>query len=311
MKRYLSPLMFMLVLSACNDETSKEVATDQTTGAPAAAAAPALPAVPPAGKTIQRLRLKPNGFKGNLSYKEENGKETPIYRYFYLENDTTIDLPAYEGTYALDNGAYIDGSAFGIIKGTDGSISLQAPEGVGTFSMVTDPATNKLIPQIALNPSVVKIKTNKLKLAYRVSAFQSVKGNSTTDGAQFNYFSNDTTVTLIKGLKYHIDNGCSIGCCVSSAFYFLVDKNGIVRSENPGAATIKNNNIIAFNVTKVSVDPYLITGKKDIPVRFSNGNKGFHIIKEKETLVVFNYLATSCTYTEETTDKDFIFKPIN
>ncbi len=254
-------------------------------------------------KNTQKVILHFNGYKGNIAYR--TGAPTFLeYHYFYVSNpkgDTVIEL---EGTadelYYFDNGAYLDSSAFSFYK-KDGHIISQSSTESVDFKVIKDKNGNDSIPVFTFKTCTIKVKTNGLTSPYMFSPFALIKGQSSTNGASFNYVTGDMTVTLIKDMRYTLDNGGlnvifmhdgmgDEADTTVTAIPFKVDKNGFVKTSLPGAA-IGIGNTLSFNTSTVTVDPFIITGQSNISVRIPNGNGGNRYITKPTKVTVFKYLA--------------------
>ncbi len=219
-------VMFVCLLNcSCGNETSKDTLTKNTTTKKDQVAK-------------QKVIIKPNGYKGNLFIKK--GASCADLVYFYLKRDTTVELYKDDGVFCLENGTTDGFSTFGFKINDNGRFILSSLDSDKVeLTVVKDTRGNDSIPILSLKTCTVKIKMNNLQLPYNLSAFKLKEGEPNTCNNIRHFISHDDTFVLIKGMHYSIDNGgFATTSSYSTAFTLMIDKNGIVTTDNYGAATI-------------------------------------------------------------------------
>jgi hypothetical protein len=137
------------------------------------------------------------------------------------------------GTYQIDTGATVAGSAFTFDVDAAGQVSNVNPAG----------AAFALGSSVLFNNVAVTVNPNQFAGSYYLSPFHP----QPSSGVQ--------TVVLVPDLVYHVDDGSFIeNGSGSTTFYFSVDDTGLVTPFNTVAATGGANVLTLANV-QVRIDP--------------------------------------------------------
>jgi hypothetical protein len=204
------------------------------------------------------------------------------------------------GTYSIDNGSTVTGSAISFIKQPNGHFAFSGLQYAATMKDSVD--CGQIIPVITLQTTLVIINKNDLAQPYWFPAFELVKGQTTV--VSHNYLYNDTSVILIKGLNYRV--GCTPGAppnifmsynrgdtaCADVAdneFYITVHPNGVVTSSNPAAASCRHN-VVTFRTQAVTVNPAFFKNATNNRVRLYFANDPYYFITAPTIIKVFKNL---------------------
>lgn len=252
------------------------------------------------------VHIHMNGYGGNLYYRLP--PDFANTRWFYVHNpkgDTTIYLDVDpNGTYDLYNGSIY----LGFRKEAD---TVKLAFGNPSSLMLKTISPNEI--DITFNTVPITIKKKCLSSPYVFSAFALIPGNTTTDGTAYNVIYNDTTVKVIKGMYYSINNltfvtycknifttamSCNssfktvinptLGCKDTTFFYdsftFNVNIDGNIDQVTNNAARSKRN-ILIFNTVIVKLDPNCISNGNDIIIPH-NHFRTETIVKKKSLWVI-------------------------
>jgi hypothetical protein len=183
-----------------------------------------LPAYDTTGRNVTILftvAINPGSYTGNYTVLGQGTFTGP----------TTLELAP--GTYTVDDGALLGGSAFDFHVDALGNVTsldaLSAQGGLGTLSFLT--------ANVVINPGAYSG-------SYTVSPF----GTEAFSGSQ--------TFSLITGLYYLLDDGAGSG---TTSFAFEVDGNGNIRSTTSDAGQ-GSGNTLSLQTILVNVDPGGYTG---------------------------------------------------
>src|SRR5579871_38684 len=176
------------------------------------------------------VTIDPGGYNGRYYVSGVGGP-------FYGEN--TFALAA--GTYQLDTGAEIGGSALTFDVDAAGNVIDFAPVAAATASGST----------LALNTVTIAIATGNYAGRYFLSTF----GTSVE-------LRGDQSVTVVPALTYTIDDGAEVDSGTSSsAFVFSVDAVGNVSTNSPAAQADGTTATLTFVTVPVQINPQAYSGQ--------------------------------------------------
>ena len=224
------------------------------------------------------VKVYPNGYTGHLAISGSTS-------FFSLHADTTLAInPDADGKYSLNTGATIGDwnpaptSYIYIFFDNEGRIDSLTPKGSATVGQDQK--------SIQLNTTSITINPGKFNRHWTLSST-----------LRSNYYSGKTTIQLIKGISYSINQAdavLSLNCRCDPAnnilkrdayygsfFYFTVKQDGQVSLYDKNHFSAKAlGNTLLFKTICLSIDPAVISG--GIPLEIYDGTSQILIPKKKK-----------------------------
>ena len=252
-----------------------------------------------------------NNYKGNLYTRvfDINGNLINT-KWFYVKNSTPVDsvflLQEPNGFYQLYNGFV----SFTFHKDASNKIFFDGPLEAAQFK---DSLSTVVL---SFNTAPVTIKNNGLSIPYMLSAYALIPSLNTTDGTKYNVIYHDTTITLIRGMEYAINNQtyrylskslfispmpCNKKFIVSDNpvntagepftddIGFKLNAAGHVENHKPIAASTYNSTLI-FNTVSVDIDPLCISNGNRIGIPHDLFTGLEYITQKKRIRVIYGLL---------------------